>query len=62
VIDEGVPVKGYVHWSLMDNFEWIFGYRVKFGLHTVDPVTFKRTPKPSAGVYAAIVRKNAVRL
>jgi len=59
-IDEGVPVKGYCHWSLLDNFEWIFGYKVKFGLHSVDPVSFVRTAKPSAGVYAAIVKNNAL--
>ena len=55
---EGVPVLGYCHWSLIDNFEWIFGYRVHFGLHTVDPVTFVRTPKPSAAVCAAYVKQN----
>jgi beta-glucosidase len=59
-MDDGVPVKGYVHWSLIDNFEWIFGYKVKFGLHSVQPETFKRTAKPSAAVYAEIVRRNAV--
>jgi beta-glucosidase len=56
-IDDGVPVLGYVHWTLMDNFEWIFGYGPKLGLHTVDRETFTRTPKPSAAVYAAIVAK-----
>jgi beta-glucosidase len=60
VMDAGVPVLGYMHWSLIDNFEWIFGYKVKFGLHSVDPVTFARTAKPSAAVYAAIVSRNAV--
>ena len=59
-IDEGVPVKGYCHWSLIDNFEWIFGYKVKFGLHGFDPVTFVRTPKPSAAIYGAIARYNAI--
>jgi beta-glucosidase len=59
-IAEGVPVLGYCHWSLIDNFEWIFGYRVKFGLHAVDPVTFKRTPKPSAAIYSAIVKRNGL--
>jgi beta-glucosidase len=59
-IDDGIPVKGYVHWSLIDNFEWIFGYKVKFGLHSVEPETFKRTAKPSAAVYAQIVRRNAL--
>jgi beta-glucosidase len=59
-IDDGVPVKGYVHWSLADNFEWIFGYKVKFGLHSVDPVTFARKAKPSAAVYSAIARRNTL--
>ena len=58
-IDDGVPVLGYLHWTLMDNFEWIFGYDVKFGLHEVDRQTFVRTPKPSAAVYSAIARANA---
>lgn len=59
-IDQGVPVLGYCHWSLIDNFEWIFGYKPKFGLASVDPVTFVRTPKPSAAVYAAIAKANAL--
>jgi len=59
-IEDGVPVLGYCHWTLMDNFEWIFGYDFQFGLHSVDRETFVRTPKPSAGVYAAIVRANGV--
>jgi beta-glucosidase len=59
-MDEGVPVKGYYHWSLIDNFEWIFGYKVKFGLHSVDPVTFVRTAKHSAAVYGAIARRDAL--
>ncbi|MCE7798043.1 family 1 glycosylhydrolase [Sphingobium sufflavum] len=59
-MDDGVPVLGYCHWSLLDNFEWIFGYKPTFGLHSVDPVTFARTAKPSAAVYAAIARRNAL--
>lgn len=59
-MDEGIPVLGYVHWSLLDNFEWMQGYTQKFGLAAVDATTFKRTPKPSAAVYAAIVKANAV--
>jgi beta-glucosidase len=60
VMDEGVPVLGYIHWSLLDNFEWIFGYKVHYGLASVDPVTFARTLKPSAAVYGNIARANAV--
>ena len=55
-IGDGVPVLGYCHWTLMDNFEWVFGYGPKLGLHEVDRETFVRTPKPSAGVYARLVR------
>ena len=53
----GVPVLGYCHWTLMDNFEWIFGYGPKLGLHSVDRATFERTAKPSAAVYARLVRE-----
>jgi beta-glucosidase len=56
----GVPVLGYIHWTLMDNFEWIFGYKPRFGLCAVDRRSFKRQPKPSAAVLAAIARANAV--
>lgn len=59
-MDEGVPVKGYIHWSLVDNFEWIFGYKVHFGLHSLDPVTFKRTPKPSSAVLSRIAGANSL--
>lgn len=59
-MEEGVPVIGYTHWTLLDNFEWIYGYKAKFGLCTVDRTTFKRTPKPSAFVLASIARRNAV--
>jgi beta-glucosidase len=60
VIEDGVPVLGYLHWTLMDNFEWIFGYDFHYGLHEVDRDTMARTPKPSAGVYARVVRAGAV--
>jgi len=55
-IRDGVPVLGYCHWTLMDNFEWIFGYSAQLGLHSVDRETFERTPKPSAAAYGAAVR------
>jgi len=60
VIDDGVPVLGYVHWALLDNFEWVFGYDYRFGLHEVDRQTFARRAKPSAAVYSAIARASAV--
>ncbi len=53
---DGVPVIGYIHWSLLDNFEWFGGYKPKFGLVAVDRTTFKRTPKPSALRYAELVK------
>jgi len=59
-IADGVPVRGYMHWSLLDNFEWIFGYGPKYGLCAVDRTTFRRTPKPSAAVLGGIARRNAV--
>jgi beta-glucosidase len=59
-IAEGLPVLGYVHWTLLDNFEWIFGYKPHFGLCSVDRQTFKRTPKPSASVLSGIARANRV--
>ena len=53
---ERVDLRGYFHWSLLDNFEWMSGYAIRFGLVEVDADTFERRPKPSAAVYAAIVR------
>lgn len=59
-IQDGVPVKGYIHWSLMDNFEWMLGYKAHYGLCSVDRTTFKRTPKPSAAVFGAIAKRNSI--
>jgi len=59
-MDDGVPVKGYIHWSLVDNFEWSLGYWPNFGLASVDRTTFRRTAKPSATVLGAIARRNAL--
>lgn len=56
-MDDGVPVLGYIHWTLLDNFEWVFGYAHQLGLHEVDRETFARTPKLSAGVYADLVKR-----
>ena len=57
---DGIDVRGYIHWSLLDNFEWIFGYRPKFGLVAVNRETFERTVKPSARVLGSIARANAI--
>jgi beta-glucosidase len=57
-MDEGVPVQGYLHWSLLDNYEWVSGYKFFYGLVAVDRNTFQRTPKPSAAVLGAIARAN----
>lgn len=55
IITDGVPVLGYCHWTLLDNFEWIFGYGMQLGLHSVDRDTFDRTPKPSAASLRDVV-------
>ena len=55
-IEEGVDVAGYFHWSLLDNFEWAWGYRRRFGLFYVDYPSQRRLPKRSAAFYAGIVR------
>lgn len=59
-IQEGWPLRGYFLWSLMDNFEWKYGYGRRFGLHYVDFKTQKRTPKLSAQYYRELIRRNAV--
>ena len=57
-MDEGVPVDGYYHWTLMDNFEWAEGYAPRFGLIHVDFATGKRTPKDSFYFYQQTIREN----
>jgi beta-glucosidase len=57
---EGIPVRGYFLWSLMDNFEWADGYTNRFGLHYVDYKTQQRTPKLSAEFYREVINGNAV--
>ena len=59
-IAEGVPIRGYFLWSLMDNFEWIFGYGKRFGLYRVDFETQARVPKLSAAFYRDVVIRNAI--
>ncbi len=57
---EGLPVKGYFLWSLMDNFEWADGYTNPFGVHHVDFATQVRTPKLSAAWYRELIARNAL--
>jgi beta-glucosidase len=57
---EGLPLKGYFLWSLMDNFEWADGYGKRFGLHYVDFKTQARIPKLSAAWYRELIRRNAL--
>jgi beta-glucosidase len=59
-IADGIDVRGYLHWSALDNFEWASGYRPTFGLIAVDRTTFRRTPKPSLGWLGQVARANAV--
>ncbi|MFZ1719912.1 MAG: glycoside hydrolase family 1 protein [Candidatus Moraniibacteriota bacterium] len=54
----GADVRGYLHWSLLDNFEWDKGYWLRFGLIAIDRQTMKRTPRPSAYTYAEVCRTN----
>ena len=54
-VDAGVPVRGYFYWSLLDNFEWAWGYAKRFGIVRVDYDTQVRTPKASALDYARII-------
>jgi len=59
-IEAGVNLKGYVHWTSLDNFEWAEGTAPRFGLVHVDFKTQARTPKPSAYLYRDIIRRNGL--
>ncbi len=59
-VDAGVDVRGYFQWSVMDNFEWAFGYDMRFGIVHVDFETLERTPKDSAAWYRDVIRGNAL--
>lgn len=56
-IKKGIKLEGYLHWSLLDNFEWAFGRWPRFGLIAVDYKTLKRSPRPSAIWFGALVKK-----
>lgn len=61
-IKDGVDIKGYFHWSIMDNFEWAEGYKERFGMVHVDYVTQKRTLKESASWYRNVIATNGASL
>jgi beta-glucosidase len=59
-VRDGVNLRGYYVWSLLDNFEWAYGYQKRFGIVYVDFPTGRRTPKASAAFYSGVARENAV--
>jgi beta-glucosidase len=59
-IADGIDVRGYLHWSALDNYEWASGYGPTFGLIAVDRETFLRTPKPSLGWLGEVAQRNAL--
>ncbi|MCW9054700.1 MAG: glycoside hydrolase family 1 protein [Candidatus Pacebacteria bacterium] len=61
-IEEGVDVRGYLHWSLLDNFEWDKGFWPRFGLVAVDFKTQERKVRPSAQVYKKVCESNVLEL
>lgn len=56
---EGVDVRGYFHWSLMDNFEWAHGFESKFGLYKMDYESMRAIKRNSAAVYAELIQKHS---
>ncbi len=59
-IRDGIPVRGYYHWSLVDNFEWAQGFAMRFGLIEVDFASQARRPRASGRLYAEICHANAI--
>jgi beta-glucosidase len=59
-LSRGADVRGYYHWTLVDNYEWAEGWTTRFGLFALDPGTQVRTPRPSARLFGEIARANAV--
>ncbi|MGD8605578.1 MAG: family 1 glycosylhydrolase, partial [Anaerolineales bacterium] len=59
-LHDGIHLKGYFVWSLLDNFEWAHGYSKRFGLIHVDYETLRRTPKESARWYSRVIERNGL--
>ncbi|MBE3559733.1 MAG: glycoside hydrolase family 1 protein [Ktedonobacteraceae bacterium] len=59
-IREGIPVRGYFYWTLVDNFEWNQGWQARFGLIETNPLTQERIPRRSASMFGEICRANAI--
>jgi beta-galactosidase len=59
-IQDGINIRGYFVWTLMDNFEWSSGYQMQFGLCYIDRNTLERTPKASAYWYRDVIEKNGI--
>ena len=60
ILQNNLPLKGYYHWTLTDNFEWAEGWSLRFGLIALDPETQQRSRRPSADLYAVIAKGNAI--
>jgi beta-glucosidase/6-phospho-beta-glucosidase/beta-galactosidase len=59
-VEEGLDVRGYFHWTLVDNYEWALGTRPHFGLAAMDLLTFDRDPRPAAALMKEVCSDNAV--
>lgn len=61
-MQDSADVRGYFHWSLLDNFEWAHGFGPKFGLYSIDRKTFDRKPRPSVEAYKKICQTNSIEI
>jgi beta-glucosidase len=59
-LQEGVDLRGYYHWTLVDNFEWEAGWSLRFGLYELDVESGRRSPRTSSAVYGRIAQSNGV--
>jgi beta-glucosidase len=56
-LENGIDVRGYFYWSLIDNYEWLRGFDARFGLYRVDFSTFERKPTSAANYYSYLIKK-----